>query len=430
MSMHSFVVPGLPMKKSSSYKLLIITSDEQAYAQYKTLLAGQNKYTFDTQAVFHIKEAYSKLMEYQPDSVLIDKDIAEEGPGLFLQELKYSKSFRKYPVILMADTADAKRQNKAYKAGIQTILTISELTTGSIVNAIIQVVKNNRLIEKLKEQRKILIGKNRELNEYKKYLELRIMSRTAELKESYEQLVEEMTLRQRIEDQLTSRNKELDTFVYKASHDLKGPLASLIGVTNIARLDLPQPLAVKYLEMINESAQKLNFILANLLEVTKIKYIDTEIKEVHFNELLQQAVNHFTGRLQAEEINLNVNINQKQAFMSDPYLISTILHHLIDNAIHYKKEYGNTNICVEVNDTKEGIEIIVKDNGQGIEKEVQSKVFDMFYRHNLQSKGSGLGLYISRNCVEKLFGDISLTSQINQGTEVKVVLPDLKNHNP
>jgi C4-dicarboxylate-specific signal transduction histidine kinase len=82
--------------------------------------------------------------------------------------------------------------------------------------------KNNRLIEKLKDQRKTLLDKNKELNEYKKYLEMRVMSRTAELKESYEQLVEEMTLRKRIEEQLTSRNKELDTFVYKASHDLKG----------------------------------------------------------------------------------------------------------------------------------------------------------------------------------------------------------------
>jgi signal transduction histidine kinase len=70
---------------------------------------------------------------------------------------------------------------------------------------------------------------------------MRVMSRTAELKDSYEQLVEEMTLRKKIEEQLSSRNKELDTFVYKASHDLRGPLASLIGVTNIARLDLKSP---------------------------------------------------------------------------------------------------------------------------------------------------------------------------------------------
>jgi signal transduction histidine kinase len=413
------------MKKPSSYKLLIITDNEQSCTHFTSLLAGQTKYLFSTQAVFKLQEAYGRLLEYQPDVVLTDKDMAEEGAGSFLQELKHSKSFRRYPVIWLTGVKDVKKHNKAFKAGVQEIVITSELSPGTLVNAVVKVVKNNRFIEKLKEQRKVLLEKNKELSEYKKYLELRMMSRTAELKESYEQLVEEMTLRKRIEEQLTSRNKELDTFVYKASHDLKGPLASLIGVTNIARLDLTQPLAVKYLEMINESAQKLNFILANLLEVTKIKYIDPEIKPVDFNELLQRTVADFTTRLQAGQIQLDVQINQKQLFMSDPYLIGTILQHLLDNAIHYKKGYGHATISVEIQDIQQGVEICVKDNGQGIDKEVQSKVFDMFYRHNLQAKGSGLGLYISRNCVEKLSGEIELISQIEQGTEVRIVLPDL-----
>jgi signal transduction histidine kinase len=134
----------------------------------------------------------------------------------------------------------------------------------------------------------------------------------------------------------------------------------------------------------------------------------------------------FTATLQTEEIMLSTEINQKQIFFSDPYLISTILHHLLENAIHYKKEQGKTFISFTINDTNQGVEIRVTDNGQGIEKEVQAKVFDMFYRHNLKAKGSGLGLYISRNCVEKLSGDIDLSSEIGQGTEVRIVLPDLK----
>lgn len=417
------------MKKPSSYKVLIVTTDEQTYTRYTNLLAGQSKYNIAAWPVYNINEAYSQLVEYQPDAVLLEKGILEEGTGLFLQELKHSKSFRKYPVIWLTQVKDGKKHTRAFKLGVQDILLTDELTAGSLINSIVKVVKNNRLIEKLKEQRKTLLEKNRELGEYKKYLELRMMSRTAELKESYEQLVEEMMLRKRIEEQLTSRNKELDTFVYKASHDLKGPLASLIGVTNIARLDLTQPMAVKYLEMINESAQKLNFILANLLEVTKIKYIDPEIKVVDFTDLLKGIVADFTSRLENEKIQLDIKISQKQVFMSDPYLIATILQHLLDNAIHYKKGYGDPFIAVEITDTTGGVEICVNDNGQGIDKEVQSKVFDMFYRHNLHSKGSGLGLYISRNCVEKLSGEITLSSQVDQGTEIKIMLPDLKKIN-
>ena len=145
------------MKKASNYKLLIITEDEQAYKQYITLLAGQSKYIFSTQAVYKIKEAYTLLMQYQPDCVLLDKDITADGTSLFLQELKHSKSFRKYPVMLIVGTNDAKKNTKAYKVGVQDILLIEELSCGSLVNAVIRVVKNNRSIEKLKEQRKVLM---------------------------------------------------------------------------------------------------------------------------------------------------------------------------------------------------------------------------------------------------------------------------------
>jgi signal transduction histidine kinase len=415
------------MKKPSSYKIIIVADNEAACDHYISLLTRHHGYTFAIQVSSKLKEVYRLLPEYQPDCVLMDKEMAEEDTLLFLKELKHSKSFRRYPVILLTEANDANTNARALKAGVQNVLSKKELSSWLLISSVVEVIKTNRLIDKLKQQRKVLLEKNKELNEYKKYLEMRVMSRTAELKESYEQLVEEMTLRKRIEEQLTSRNKELDTFVYKASHDLKGPLASLIGVTNIARLDLTEPLAGRYLEMINDSAQKLNFILANLLEVTKIKYINIEVKPVHFSELVKQVIAEFTRVLQSEEIHMDTQINQKQVFVSDPYLISTILHHLIDNAIHYRKEYTYTRISVEINEVSEGIEIMVKDNGQGIDKEVQSRVFDMFYRHNLQSKGSGLGLYICKNCVEKLGGNLQLISEPGQGTEVKVELPQLKN---
>jgi signal transduction histidine kinase len=414
------------MKKPSSYKILLIADNKHACDRYTSLLTRHGKYSFAIQETYSVEEAYGLLPEYQPDCVLIDKELAEESTFSFLQELKHSKSFRRYPVIFLTEVNEANTHARALKAGVQDVLSKQDLSSWLLINAVVKVIKTNRLIERLKEQRRVLLEKNKELSEYKKYLEIRVKTRTAELKESYEQLVEEMTLRKDIEEQLTSRNKELDTFVYKASHDLKGPLASLIGVTNIARLDLSEPLANKYLEMINESAQKLNFILVNLLEVTKIKYVDIEIKPVHFKELVQQVIGEFTGMLQVEEILMDTQINQKQVFYSDPYLIATILHHLVDNAIQYRREHSNVRILVEINDTEEGVEILVKDNGQGIDRGVQSKVFDMFYRHNLQSKGSGLGLYICKNCVEKLDGHVHLTSESGQGTEIRIELPGLK----
>jgi signal transduction histidine kinase len=311
---------------------------------------------------------------------------------------------------------------------VQDVLIKEELSAELMINSIVQLVKNNQLIEQLKGQRKTLLDKNKELSEYKKYLEMRVMSRTAELKDSYEQLVEEMTLRKKIEEQLSSRNKELDTFVYKASHDLRGPLASLIGVTNIARLDLKEPISVKYMEMINESAQKLNFTLSNLLEVTKIKYTDAQIKQVNFQNLVTQTVEGFKARMEAEAILFKSSIVQTKDFFSDPYLLSILLHNLLDNATNYKTDHTAAFISVDIVEKDNTMEITVTDNGQGIEKEVQTKVFDMFFRHNMQAKGSGLGLYIVKNCVEKLNGTLTLLSEPEIGTEVKILLPNLKSN--
>jgi signal transduction histidine kinase len=414
------------MKKASSYKILILTEDTSALQQYSALLSAEASYTFNLQHIGSIQLANAEIQKYQPHCILMDADIQAEATIEFLQELKHSKSYRRYPVIWITAVNDAKIISRSIKLGVQDVLITSELSKELMVSTIVQLVKNSRFIEQLKEQRKVLLNKNKELSEYKKYLEMRVMSRTAELKDSYEQLVEEMTLRKQIEEQLTSRNKELDTFVYKASHDLKGPLASLIGVTNIARLDLTDPMSVKYMEMITDSAQKLNFTLANLLEVTKIKYMDAEVKEVNFQTLIEQVTAPLQKRMDEEQVTLKFSVQQPQPFYSDPFLISTFLYNLLDNSISYKTNNTSAFIEIDIVYNNNQMEITVTDNGQGIEEAVQPKVFDMFFRHNIQAKGSGLGLYIVRNCVEKLNGSLTLVSEPALGTTIKIALPNLK----
>jgi signal transduction histidine kinase len=416
------------MKKASVINLLIITPETLARQQYNALLSTSTKYRFNIQFVSTIQETQAQLETFRPHCVLMDVELDAEQTTIFLQDLKRSKAYRKFPIIWITAVNEAKFISKAIKLGVQDVLIKEELSAELMINTIVQLVKNNQLIEQLKGQRKTLLDKNKELSEYKKYLEMRVMSRTAELKDSYEQLVEEMTLRKKIEEQLSSRNKELDTFVYKASHDLRGPLASLIGVTNIARLDLKEPISVKYMEMINESAQKLNFTLSNLLEVTKIKYTDAQIKQVNFQHLVTQTVEGFKARMEAEAILFKSSIVQTKDFFSDPYLLSILLHNLLDNATNYKTDHTAAFISVDIVEKDNTMEITVTDNGQGIEKEVQTKVFDMFFRHNMQAKGSGLGLYIVKNCVEKLNGTLTLLSEPEIGTEVKILLPNLKSN--
>ena len=112
------------------------------------------------------------------------------------------------------------------------------------------------------------------------------------------------------------------------------------------------------------------------------------------------------------------------SFFCDKELLTSIFQNLLDNAIKYRTE--SSYVKISVKDEDKGVEIKVEDNGIGIPKSIHEKVFDMFFRANLSSKGSGLGLYLVKTSVEKLGGKMQLLSQENKGTCIIVLLPSLE----
>ncbi|HZG01667.1 MAG TPA: HAMP domain-containing sensor histidine kinase, partial [Chitinophagales bacterium] len=119
-------------------------------------------------------------------------------------------------------------------------------------------------------------------------------------------------------------------------------------------------------------------------------------------------------------------LRNKDVFSSDPGRISVLLNNLISNAIRYQNpNVDKPYVDIAVETTADAAFIVVKDNGIGIDKAQQSKVFDMFYRVSQNSVGSGLGLYIVKETVEKLQGKIDLKSEPGTGTAFTIVLPNL-----
>lgn len=219
------------------------------------------------------------------------------------------------------------------------------------------------------------------------------------------------------------KEDEREFLLYKASHDLKAPLASIIGLTTIAKEEVTDTVALKYFGLIEKSSMKMDSTITDLVQYARIQKSKTENNEITFSKTLEQIISGLRYRNAAEKIKFTVNISQKK-FTSDANLLASILQNLIDNSIKYKRQNVESFVKIDIKTDAEKAKIIIEDNGIGIEKDFQKKIFNMFFRASEQSSGSGLGLYIVKNAVNKLDGKISFTSQLNQGTTFIVIIPN------
>jgi two-component system, sensor histidine kinase ChiS len=219
-------------------------------------------------------------------------------------------------------------------------------------------------------------------------------------------------------EELHQSNERLETFIYKASHDIKGPLKSIIGLTNIGEKDVNDPVALNYFKHINKSTKKLDVLLSDLLQLTKVKQVIIQKEKINFREMISEAMSSFEHLPGYEKMKFNIDINQNLDFYSDKKLLSSIIQNLIENPIKYKdesKKECRLDIKVKVKNAEEA-DLTFSDNGLGIPEESQTKIFDMFYKVNESSFGTGLGLYIVKTTVEKLEGTIRLESKSGIGS--------------
>lgn len=230
--------------------------------------------------------------------------------------------------------------------------------------------------------------------------------------------------RKELEEKLEEKIKELDTFIYRSSHDLKGPLASLMGLVNIAKNEVKDAAAIQYMEIIERSVTHLDSILMDLLNSTRVTQGEIKSTIIDFHELITSIVKSFENLPEARGTDIQLNINQKSPLLFDKTLLNNVLQNLIINAIKYKDpEKRNSFVKINVEEKTDTVDITIEDNGEGISNEMQKNVFDMFFRGNTKSSGTGLGLYIVKNAVHKLGGSIKLTSKEGQGTRFHITLP-------
>lgn len=253
-------------------------------------------------------------------------------------------------------------------------------------------------------------------------LELKVRERTEQLSNAYEELRathETNKLQTRI---IENKNAELDAFFYRISHDLKGPISSLLGLSALAKREVKDVEALNYLDKHQSQAERLNNIIIGLINLTKLNGNDLRKEPIDFHNLIDGCIQSFDGHENFGGITFHKSVDKGIDFHSEWTLINAILQNLIENAIKYagkKSPYVN----ISIKEKSGFITIDVEDNGQGIPAEHQSRIFDMFFRATQNPNGSGLGLYILKRSVDRLKGTIDIKSTIGVGSTFTVRLP-------
>ncbi len=274
-------------------------------------------------------------------------------------------------------------------------------------------------------ERKEAEEKVRRINEK---LEQLVEERTQELAEANRKLLIENKEHIKTGAKLKKINRELDTFVYRASHDLKGPLASLLGLVGIARAELEDnPSAIRYLDLMKRRGQRLDNILVDLIEATQVKQSQIEYQMINLRDEAQRVIDLIISKEEEEVVTqFELDIDPELVAVTDRNMLRAILQNYIENSHRYRDEgkevcTSKTSIRVE----NGSINISVEDNGTGMLPQAKEKMFEMFYRGTNNISGSGLGLYIVRQAVDKLHGTVSMDSEYEKGSVFKAKIPSI-----
>ena len=234
----------------------------------------------------------------------------------------------------------------------------------------------------------------------------------------------DITEQKKIEKELKIRNTELDNFVYKVSHDLRAPLSSILGLVNLANMPGNTDNPGTYMSLIGRKVEQLDHFISDVLSHSKNLKQDITIEKVDLKQIIAGTFTDLSYLRTAEVVNTEIDI-QGGDFYTDRWRLAEIFRNLISNAIKYRRmDIDQPTVRVTVRINEQEADISFSDNGIGIEPDKLLNIFEMFYRASTQSDGSGLGLYIVKNAVEKLGGQIDVFSRPLQGTEFKIILPN------
>ncbi|RZK21978.1 MAG: hybrid sensor histidine kinase/response regulator [Flavobacterium sp.] len=243
------------------------------------------------------------------------------------------------------------------------------------------------------------------------------------IKNAYDSYKAKIDLRNKIEE-LEKTNDELNRFIYSISHELRAPLVSVIGIVNLVKMENLYHSSGDYWSLVESCSNKLDYYIQKTLQYYKNNKTLSEETLIEFRPLASELIELYAyGN---RDTQFTVNVNQPVPFKGDLFRIEVIMGNLISNAIKYQKaNEPNKKVNIDINVTNEFVEINIMDNGVGILNEHLEKIFTQFFKSK-NHHGSGLGLFIVKEALNRLNGRIAVSSNVDHGTTFKINIPNAK----
>ncbi|MEL7001241.1 MAG: PAS domain-containing sensor histidine kinase, partial [Bacteroidota bacterium] len=223
---------------------------------------------------------------------------------------------------------------------------------------------------------------------------------------------------------LEKTNEELDRFVYIASHDLRAPLSSVLGLLQVAEMSSDPKELAQCLQMIEERIVTLNGFIRDIIDYSRNTRLEVSNEPIELKKMTESIIEGLKFFEKSQSIKFECDFPDELEIHLDKGRLKIILNNLIANAIKYHDTSNNeAYIKVKARLTDHNLKIEVEDNGVGISEEYVGKIFNMFYRASEKSEGSGLGLYITKEMVEKLNGKILVESKEGVGSKFILSFP-------
>ncbi|MBS4064550.1 MAG: PAS domain-containing sensor histidine kinase, partial [Chitinophagaceae bacterium] len=229
-----------------------------------------------------------------------------------------------------------------------------------------------------------------------------------------------------IMNDLIQRNKDLEQFAYIVSHNLRAPVANIIGITNFMKMpDLEPAEQASMVSSLNQSVSALDGVIKDLSLILQIRREVNEQKTtIHFSAIMNEIQLAIDNLIKLEKVTFEIDFSAIDQINSIKSYIYSIFYNLISNSIKYRRPDVHPIIKIKSSIVDNQILLVFSDNGLGIDlKKNKDTVFGLYKRFHSHTEGKGMGLFMVKTQIETLGGKIHIASEPNKGTQFKIELP-------
>lgn len=263
-------------------------------------------------------------------------------------------------------------------------------------------------------------------------LERKVSERTAQLAQANDSLkleiadrMQAQTERERLIKELEAKNTEMERFTYTVSHDLRSPLVTINGFISFLKKDMDMGDKKRIeddLKRIGDAVTRMDRLLSDTLQLSRIGRVVEPPQDIAFKDIVLDALYQLSEKLKSEGVDISVAKDLPEVHV-DKMRIVEVLVNLIENSIKYMGDQPRPRIEIGCTNVFEDAAFFVRDNGIGIDLDQQGKVFELFYKIDRKSEGTGAGLAIVKRIIEVHGGRIWIESEKDKGCAVYFTLP-------